>query len=101
MSSEGQLNSPSQFVLIYPIPPSFANTLVIEGEVDPSSPFADRFLVKVFAATPPYDGTLARYYRIPGHITYKLPDNLTLEDGALVWVHILLGPPALHIDLGN
>ncbi|KAF9646027.1 xylitol dehydrogenase [Thelephora ganbajun] len=38
----------------------------------------------IFAATPPYDGTLARYYRIPGHVTYKLPDNLTLEDGALM-----------------
>ncbi|KAI0091981.1 xylitol dehydrogenase [Irpex rosettiformis] len=37
----------------------------------------------VFAATPPYDGTLARYYRIPGDLTYKLPDNLSLEDGAM------------------
>lgn len=38
----------------------------------------------VFAATPPYDGTLARYYRLPGDLTYKLPDNLTLEDGAMM-----------------
>ncbi|KAI0702870.1 xylitol dehydrogenase [Cytidiella melzeri] len=38
----------------------------------------------VFAATPPYDGTLARYYRIPGDLTYKLPDTLTLEDGAMI-----------------
>lgn len=38
----------------------------------------------VFAATPPYDGTLARYYRIPGDLCYKLPDHLTLEDGAMV-----------------
>ena len=38
----------------------------------------------VFAATPPYDGTLCRYYRIPGDLCYKLPDNLTLEDGAMV-----------------
>jgi D-xylulose reductase len=38
----------------------------------------------VFAATPPYDGTLCRYYRIPGDLCYKLPNNLTLEDGAMV-----------------
>ena len=31
----------------------------------------------VFAATPPYDGTLTRYYRLPGDLTYKLPDNPT------------------------
>lgn len=38
----------------------------------------------VFAATPPYDGTLCRYYRIPGDLCYKLPDNCTFEDGAMV-----------------
>ncbi|KAH8105902.1 xylitol dehydrogenase [Cristinia sonorae] len=38
----------------------------------------------VFAATPPYDGTLARYYPIPGDLCYKLPDHLTLEDGAMM-----------------
>ncbi|EKM59197.1 uncharacterized protein PHACADRAFT_249477 [Phanerochaete carnosa HHB-10118-sp] len=38
----------------------------------------------VFAATPPYDGTLCRYYPIPGDLCYKLPDNLTLEDGAMM-----------------
>lgn len=37
----------------------------------------------IFAATPPYDGTLARYYRIPGDVTYKLPENLSFEDGAM------------------
>lgn len=37
-----------------------------------------------FAATPPHDGTLGRYYCLPGDVAYKLPDNLTLEDGALV-----------------
>ena len=36
----------------------------------------------MFAATPPYDGTLARYYPIPSDLCYKLPDNLTLEDGS-------------------
>jgi D-xylulose reductase len=41
-----------------------------------------------FAATPPYDGTLARYYRVPADLAYRLPDNLSLEDGAMVrlWV---------------
>ncbi|PSR90691.1 hypothetical protein PHLCEN_2v4840 [Hermanssonia centrifuga] len=38
----------------------------------------------IFAATPPYDGTLARYYRIPADLCYKLPDHLTLEDGAMM-----------------
>ena len=38
----------------------------------------------VFAATPPYDGTLARYYSLPADLCYKLPDNLTLEEGAMV-----------------
>jgi D-xylulose reductase len=37
-----------------------------------------------FAATPPYDGTLARYYRVPADLAYRLPDNLSLEDGAMV-----------------
>ena len=38
----------------------------------------------MFAATPPYDGTLGRYYKLPSDLCYKLPDNLTLEDGAMV-----------------
>ncbi|KAJ4478231.1 xylitol dehydrogenase [Lentinula aciculospora] len=38
----------------------------------------------VFAATPPYDGTLARYYRVLGDLTYPLPEHLTLEDGAMM-----------------
>lgn len=37
-----------------------------------------------FAATPPYDGTLCRYYKIPGDFCYKLPECMTLEEGALV-----------------
>lgn len=37
-----------------------------------------------FAATPPHDGTLAKYYRLPEDLCYKLPDNLSLEEGALV-----------------
>ena len=37
-----------------------------------------------FAATPPFDGTLARYYTVPADLAYPLPPNMTLEDGALV-----------------
>lgn len=37
-----------------------------------------------FAATPPYDGTLARYYRLPEDLVYTLPDSLSLEDGAMM-----------------
>lgn len=37
-----------------------------------------------FAATPPYDGTLARYYRLPEDFCYKLAEGMTLEEGALV-----------------
>lgn len=37
-----------------------------------------------FAATPPYDGTLAKFYRLPEDFCYKLPENVSLEEGALV-----------------
>lgn len=37
-----------------------------------------------FAATPPYDGTLARYYSLPEDFCYKLPEGMSLEEGALV-----------------
>ncbi|KAJ5580140.1 uncharacterized protein N7459_006125 [Penicillium hispanicum] len=47
-----------------------------------------------FAATPPYDGTLAKYYVLPEDFCYKLPTNLSLQEGALmeplsVAVHIV------------
>ncbi|KAG5648957.1 hypothetical protein DXG03_000306 [Asterophora parasitica] len=38
----------------------------------------------IFAATPPYDGTLGRYYRLPEDLAYPLPDSVTLEDGAMI-----------------
>lgn len=38
----------------------------------------------VFAATPPYDGTLGRYYKLPADLAYALPDHLSLEDGAMM-----------------
>jgi D-xylulose reductase len=43
-----------------------------------------------FAATPPFDGTLTRYYRLPEDLVYILPENLSLEDGAMVRCNNLL-----------
>ncbi|KAF2112190.1 chaperonin 10-like protein [Lophiotrema nucula] len=37
-----------------------------------------------FAATPPYDGTLARYYSLPEDYCYKLPKGMSMEEGALI-----------------
>ncbi|KAI7863559.1 hypothetical protein BDF14DRAFT_1344070, partial [Spinellus fusiger] len=36
------------------------------------------------AATPPFDGTLCNYYRHASDFCYKLPDNVSLEEGALI-----------------
>ncbi|KAM0793399.1 hypothetical protein ACM66B_000851 [Microbotryomycetes sp. NB124-2] len=38
----------------------------------------------VFAATPPYDGTLAGFYKLPADLCYKLPESASLEEGALM-----------------
>ncbi|KAG5342514.1 hypothetical protein C0989_000642 [Termitomyces sp. Mn162] len=38
----------------------------------------------IFAATPPYDGTLGRYYRLPADLAFPLPNNVSLEDGAMI-----------------
>ena len=38
----------------------------------------------VFAATPPWNGTLARYYVNASDFCYKLPENIDLEEGAMV-----------------
>lgn len=37
-----------------------------------------------FAATPPHDGTLTRYFNHPADFCFKLPDSVSLEDGALL-----------------
>ncbi len=37
-----------------------------------------------FAATPPYDGTLAKYYVLPEDFCYKLPLGMSMEEGALI-----------------
>lgn len=38
----------------------------------------------IFAATPPYDGTLTGVWVSPSDFCYKLPDNVTLQEGALI-----------------
>lgn len=38
----------------------------------------------VFAATPPYDGTLAKYYINAADFCYKIPDSMSLEEAAMV-----------------
>ncbi|KFY78052.1 hypothetical protein V499_02704 [Pseudogymnoascus sp. VKM F-103] len=37
-----------------------------------------------FAATPPYDGTLTGFYAAPEDFCYKLPDQVSLQEGALI-----------------
>ncbi|KAH6695445.1 chaperonin 10-like protein [Plectosphaerella plurivora] len=37
-----------------------------------------------FAATPPYDGTLATFYRLPEECCFPIPAHVTLEEAALV-----------------
>ncbi|KAJ9150411.1 Xylitol dehydrogenase [Pleurostoma richardsiae] len=37
-----------------------------------------------FAATPPYDGTLAGFWAAPADFCYKLPDHVSLQEGALI-----------------
>jgi L-iditol 2-dehydrogenase/D-xylulose reductase len=38
-----------------------------------------------FAATPPNTcGTLCKYYALPAHLAHKLPDTLSLEEGAMM-----------------
>jgi D-xylulose reductase len=37
-----------------------------------------------FAATPPYDGTLTGFWSAPADFCYKLPDAVSLQEGALI-----------------
>ncbi|KAI1313976.1 GroES-like protein [Xylaria venustula] len=37
-----------------------------------------------FAATPPYDGTLTGFWAAPADFCYKLPETVSLQEGALV-----------------
>ncbi|KAF2640390.1 GroES-like protein [Massarina eburnea CBS 473.64] len=38
----------------------------------------------IFAATPPWDGTLAKYYTVASDYCYKIPDHMDMEEAALV-----------------
>lgn len=38
----------------------------------------------VFAATPPHDGTLQKYYIVASDYVYPIPSHMSAEDGALV-----------------
>ncbi|KAL5356305.1 hypothetical protein BJX96DRAFT_171488 [Aspergillus floccosus] len=38
----------------------------------------------VFAATPPHDGTLSKYYITQSDYSYPVPDHMDLEEGAMV-----------------
>lgn len=38
----------------------------------------------VFAATPPHDGTLSKYYIVASDYCYPLPPHMDLEEGALI-----------------
>jgi D-xylulose reductase len=46
-----------------------------------------------FAATPPYDGTLGRFYLLPADLAHRLGDNMSLEDGAMVGHKLTLPTP--------
>jgi L-iditol 2-dehydrogenase len=37
-----------------------------------------------FAATPPYDGTLSTYYKVPEENCFKLPPSMSMQDAALI-----------------
>ena len=38
----------------------------------------------IFCAAPPFDGNLTKFYVHPADFCYKLPDNVTMEEGALL-----------------
>ncbi|KAK5159932.1 hypothetical protein LTS14_002038 [Recurvomyces mirabilis] len=38
----------------------------------------------IFAATPPWDGTLSKYYVVASDYTYPIAEHMTMEEGALV-----------------
>ena len=38
----------------------------------------------IFAATPPWDGTLAKYYIVASDYTYPVPEHMSMEEGAMV-----------------
>lgn len=37
-----------------------------------------------FPSVPPYDGMLRTYFRFPAYLCHKLPDNVSLQEGAMI-----------------
>jgi len=52
------------------------------SSTDPGSP--QRCPDMQFASTPPFDGTLAGFYKLPADMCYRLSDSVSLEEGALI-----------------
>ena len=48
-----------------------------------------------FAATPPVDGTLTGFFRAPEDFSYKLPEQMSLQEGALI------EPLAVAVHINN
>ncbi|KAJ3972258.1 xylitol dehydrogenase, partial [Lentinula raphanica] len=90
-----------------PVPDSISDTEVIVAIKTGSRKSGKYNLCPdiMFATTPPYDGTLARYYCILGDLTYPLPEHLTLEDSATSMVipmePLSLGVHSAMSNLGN
>ncbi|KAF3342250.1 C-8 sterol isomerase [Verticillium dahliae VDG2] len=58
-----------------------AGTIVEVGSAVKTLVKGDRM---VFAATPPYHGTLTGFWAAPADFCYKLPENVSLQEGALI-----------------
>lgn len=54
-----------------------------------------------FAATPPYDGTLSKYYVLPEDMCVLLPSHVSLEEGALVEPLAVAVHACRHVHFGN
>ncbi|KAJ3939119.1 uncharacterized protein N0V96_010556 [Colletotrichum fioriniae] len=62
-----------------------SGTIVEVGGKVKNVKVGDRVAIEpVFAATPPWDGTLQKYYIVASDYTYPIPEHMSSEDGALV-----------------
>jgi L-iditol 2-dehydrogenase len=66
-------------VTLEPAIPCFGCTFCRDGENN-LCPYADDKVV----GSPPYNGCLQRFFVHPAELIHKLPDNMSLEEGALV-----------------
>ncbi|XP_069862109.1 sorbitol dehydrogenase-like isoform X1 [Dipodomys merriami] len=76
----------------YPVPEPGPNGDRVA--IEPGSPRENDYFCKIgrynltpsifFCATPPDDGNLSRFYKHNADFCYKLPDNVTFEEGALI-----------------